>query len=115
MNLQEIVPPLDLCKQIPKGEFKDSFFCYVWCSFREEYIICKSDWEHTQDFCCPAPTLQEILEDLPRDFEFSRCYEDNVPTEKYITIIGTEIGEVGNNGAESAMKTWLNIKGIETK
>jgi hypothetical protein len=59
--------------------------------------------------------LQEILEDLPWDFEFSRCYEDNVPTEKYITIIGTEIGEIGNTAVESAIKTWLVYKGINKK
>ena len=114
MNLQDLVPPLELCKLIPKGEFRDSFFCYVWCSFREEYLICKSDWEHTQDFCCPAPTLQEILEELPWDFEFSHCYK-GVPTEKYITILNPELGEVGNNGVESAMKTWLVYKGIKIK
>lgn len=114
MSIEQLVPPLELCRAIPKGEFKDTYFSYSWCSFRNEYIICKTEWKHPK-LSFPAPTLQEILEDLPRDFEFSRCYEDNVPTEKYITIIGTEIGEVGNNGAESAMKTWLNIKGIKTK
>lgn len=126
MNLQDLVPPLELCKQIPKGEFEDSAF-YWFADLMQinkttpheyKYTVHEADYKgyNWGGFrCFPAPTLQEILEDLPWDFEFSRCYEDNVPTEKYITIIGTEIGEVGDSGVKSTMKTWLNIKGINKK
>lgn len=147
MNPQDLVPPLELCKLIPKGEFTDT--CFIWdktpyMAFTDgvneqgdfvgrygkvipEFYKLRKNYNKTEkqvkiDFCFeppvieldyfPAPTLQEILEELPWDFEFSHCYE-GVPTEKYITIIGTEIGEVGDNGVESAMKTWLEYKGIK--
>lgn len=118
MNLQDLVPPLELCKLIPKGEFEDS--ALVWAEIKKENEV--KSYIYTADMVnyyatsfhklYPAPTLQEILEKLPGDFEFSHCYE-GVPTEKYITIIGTEIGEVGNTAVESAMLTWLKLKGIK--
>ena len=116
MNIQDVVPPLELCKLIPEGEFKDSAFLWFsnyhfggWHIEKRELAVAFTD----NGELCPAPTLQEVLEKLPWNFEFSHCYKE-VPTEKYITIVGTEIGEIGNTAVESAMLTWLNLKGIKT-
>ena len=122
MDLDKLVPPLELCKKIPKGEFKNC--CFNWLVLTktsDPYTEIVSSWDcdvHNVSNddgmeLYPAPTLQEILEKLPWDFEFSNCYKE-VPTEKNITILGTEIGEIGDNGVESAMRAWLNLKGIKT-
>ena len=120
MNLQDLVPPWELCELIPKGEFRDSFFCYVWCSFREEYLICKSDWEHTQDICYPAPTLQEIL----AKFVVWHMKDKNNESKGNIISGLTENFGVNNvvckwypipKTAEEAMKLWLELKGINKK
>ena len=73
MNLQDLVPPLELCRAIPKGEFKNTYFSYLWCSFCIGYEIVKTENVNSIN-SYPAPTLQEILEKLPWDFQFSHCY-----------------------------------------
>ncbi len=68
MILKELVPPLELCKKIPAGEFADC--ALVWrvpnCSFPQEDEFFEI---HERDKCeswmkdkqIPAPTLKEIL------------------------------------------------------
>jgi len=67
-ELKDIVPPIELCRQIPKGAFADS--ALVWSDwrngdggkrgfavyFREDLLWPKST---------PAPTLAEIWNELP--------------------------------------------------
>ena len=104
-NLESIVPPLDLCKKIPAGEFEDS--ALVWYRFWREYNVRPREqwiWPE-EDRPVPAPTLEEILDalaDLGADFlmhEFqlgnkSYCY----PT-----------------GVEEAILLWFEIKRIEVQ
>lgn len=90
-NLTDLVPPLNLCKLIPTGEFEDSAF--VWALRKAEppyigraigvnmgsvidgdYCLCtreyagKVRWVHGKDnIPCPtvpAPTFDEILDEL---------------------------------------------------
>lgn len=65
MTVENLVPPLELCQQIPAGEFADSAF--VWtqeCGTKEWFVA------HREDLDCrknvinappvyPAPTLAE--------------------------------------------------------
>lgn len=37
-KLESIVPPLELCKQIPAGEFEDSVLVWRDCSCRGYYV-----------------------------------------------------------------------------
>lgn len=104
MNLEQLVPPLELCRAIPKGEFKDTYFSYSWCSFRNEYIICKTEWKHPK-LSFPAPTLQEILADL-KGFEMF----GNI---RY-SIIKDDLIMNGRNMVECALELWLENKGIKT-
>lgn len=79
-ELKNIVPPLELCKQIPAGEFEDSVL--VWERYERFFrgidIIGQSDrvkfrnddQNNTVSRCSstqyyPAPTLAEILAKLP--------------------------------------------------
>lgn len=102
-NLKSIVPPPDLCKQIPAGELEDS--ALVWCRVRGEDVVCEREhWVGVFGMSpVPAPTLEEVLDslaDLGADFcmrEFqignkSYCY----PT-----------------GAEEAILLWFKVKGIQ--
>ena len=107
-NLESIVPPLELCKRIPAGEFEDS--ALVWTAHGVRSVeelsrleFCKNLPIRKMTF--PAPTLEEILDalaDLGADFlmrEFqlgnkSYCY----PT-----------------GVEEALRLWFKVKGIEVE
>lgn len=62
MTLENIVPPLADCKRIPAGKFTDSLF--VWCDDLQGYFVLERPctWAVT---VCPAPTLAEILVELP--------------------------------------------------
>ena len=108
-NLENLVPPLELCKKIPAGEFEDS--ALVWeertgisrnylVKLREpEDISYKVELTGVNYF--PAPTLEEILDDLFFTAVFckggiwiiDRFYE--YPTE-----------------SEEALRLWLTVKGI---
>jgi hypothetical protein len=72
MNLKNLVPPLELCKLIPAGEFADSYFVYMEPDGRTSLTMPHSreyanatviEWRKTSWILYPAPTLQEILED----------------------------------------------------
>lgn len=104
-KLESIVPPVELCKRIPAGEFEDT--ALVWCRVRGEDVVCpREHWVGVFGMSpVPAPTLEEILDaldDLGADFcthEFqignkSYCY----PT-----------------GVEEAILLWFEIKEIEVK
>ncbi len=68
MKLEDLVPPLGSCRQIPAGEFADS--ALVWCniySFEPNTkthigLWVRENFESTTDLpICPAPTLAEIM------------------------------------------------------
>lgn len=61
MKTEELVPPLELCKKIPNGEFEDS--CLVYCG--KMIVLRRSTVKIvTDEKFCPAPTLEEILQKL---------------------------------------------------
>lgn len=72
-NLTDLVPPLELCKKIPAGEFQDSTFYWFADLIKinetppheYKYTVHEADYKgyNWGSFrCCPAPTLQEIME-----------------------------------------------------
>lgn len=106
-KLESIVPPLELCKQIPAGEFEDTALVFRPYVARVDNKVCpRAQCEVVVgDRPVPAPTLEEILDalaDLGADFcqcEFqignkSYCY----PT-----------------GVEEALRLWFKVKGIEVE
>lgn len=108
MKIEEIVPPVELCKKIPAGEFEDSAFVRVGngsiialrrsakVAFREETVF------------YPAPTVAEIMEKLPKcilkhknnTFFFDCKFKNGAYSGGYIP-------------AEIALQVWLKLKGIE--
>ena len=66
-TLEKLVPPLELCKKIPEGEFEDSALVWVGDQFYENKSVVDRGYQGIQrdGDIAPAPTAQEILEALP--------------------------------------------------
>lgn len=116
MNLEKLVPPLDLCKLIPDGEFADSVFAWWQITpFEEWQVVVRSTLT-----TIPAPTLQEIMAEL------SLC-DEYVDTGWFCMVGDPGHWSIGNcesdlyvkNGTENdrpevaALKVWLKLKGID--
>lgn len=104
-NLESIVPPLELCKQIPAGEFEDS--ALVWEKSEKyfqateiidyEYKVVARD-ESKGGF--PAPTLEEVLEAIGK-------------VENWDTATITRPIGVNARIVDTALKRWFKVKGVK--
>ena len=121
-NLESIVPPLELCKQIPAGEFEDSALVWVYddvvgflCRTSGCEQIHKKEWQlehnHPRKIAIrrksgheiyPAPTLAEILESIGE-------------VETWDTMTMTRITNGKQNITTNALKRWLEVNGIEVE
>lgn len=106
-NLESIVPPLELCKLIPAGEFKDS--ALVWEKSEKHFqAIDVMDYEYkvvTRDESkggFPAPTMDEILEGI-----------GGIETWDTMTIARITNGK--QSLTTNTMKRWFKVKGIEVE
>lgn len=139
MELKGLVPPLELCKLIPAGHFEDCAFC--WHYTDTVGFICRTSgceqiqgkqWQiannhrrkieirrkHGEEIY-PAPTLQEILQELASgNYRVSVNYDY---WENDSFVISAEkgafkgSGEVkGHNGniADAALRAWLEERGV---
>lgn len=126
-NLTELVPPLELCKLIPAGEFAESVHWYRWSYIDQKYFVVegKPDVRFYQDPCpCgmkyfyPAPTLQEIIEELHKHQEdvFLK-WSENAYHEWLVNAYthgrNEDYQAHDKNIATAALKVWLQMKGIE--
>lgn len=73
-SLQDLVPPVELCRLIPEGSFAQS--ALYWAELAGvgmDVFTRECGWCPAFDVCgkckntIPAPTLQEIISDLPHD------------------------------------------------
>lgn len=121
-NLKSIVPPLELCKQIPEGEFEDSALVWVYddvvgflCRTSGCEQIHKKEWQlvhnHPRKIAIrrkcgkeiyPAPTLEEILEAI-REIK------------TWDTLTMTRKTDDKTKLATAALRQWFYLKGIEVK
>lgn len=76
-NLLDLVPPLDICLKIPNGEFSNSAFLWIEADDKNVSgrLICRTkalkNWDRRT---APAPTLQEIMEEIAGiDKVYSAC------------------------------------------
>lgn len=121
MQLTDLVPPIELCKLIPEGEFQDS--CFLRLDGKPYTIIerrlIRKEFGR-QEGVYPAPTLHEIMDEL------SLC--DGYSDTGWFCLVGDpDNWQIGNcecdlyvrNETESdspeaaALKVWLKKKGIE--
>ena len=102
-NLENLVPPLELCKQIPAGEFEDSALVWVVkgneeeCAPRTMFNAIPNSWK-----VFPSPTLDEILEAIGA-------------VETWDTATITRPIGVNTRIVDTALKRWFKVKGIEVK
>lgn len=101
-NLKNIVPPVELCKQIPAGEFGDS--ALTWYNFRGIPIL---RWRDNLEKLTgvrpiPAPTLEEVLEAIGE-------------VENWDTATITRPIGVNARIVDTALKRWFKVKGIEVE
>ena len=104
-NLESIVPPVELCKQIPEGEFEDS--ALVWEKSEKyfqateiidyEYKVVARD-ESKGGF--PAPTLEDVLEAIGK-------------VENWDTATITRPIGVNTRIVDTALKRWFKMKGVK--
>lgn len=142
-DLKNLVPPLELCRKIPAGEFQDSVYWYRWSWVDQKYLLDagKPDVRFYREPCpCgmkyfyPAPTLQEIMEaiggikeisypdqlnpgrTLSRDPQYEPSIE-YFPGKKFpwrSMRWTTSIWEENEKSAtEAALRTYLGIKKVE--
>ena len=129
-ELKDIVPPPELCKLIPDGEFSNSALVWrvvrntttgerLWDDvFPRDCGQCgdgdEGNYPAAGHVIASAPTLKEVMAELGQDYikvgvDF-RCYWICYVTDHY----GDEIAETDNgNPATAALKLWLKLKGIE--
>lgn len=118
-NLENIVPPLDLCEKIPAGEFKDS--ALVWCRVRGEDVVCEREqWVGVDGTTpVPAPTTEEIIIDIGKTHKHpvltychtywdTTCYTGRTRSE----IFGMKPAPTAS---EAALRLWFKVKGIEVE
>ena len=102
-NLKSIVPPLELCKLIPAGEFEDSALVWVDGNTQNPNSVFVEPRRYAIDGTHrPAPTLEEILESI-----------GEVETWDTMTIHRITNGK--QNITTNALKRWFNVKGIKVE
>ena len=106
MKLKELVPPVELCKQIPEGEFAGSVFVYFYDANGQNITLDQREgdaiWKDV--VLAPAPTLEEIM----ASFSYCRVYKKS--SGKFIAC-RNKFREVAENGATAALQLWLKVKG----
>ncbi len=133
-ELKSIVPDLELCKLIPKGEFPDSVMVWVTADECRDAVenrtqieaVLKGNDYINKPMLYPAPTLAEILAELPDDI----VEEDTGHVVEWLMLSrswdrnqgGYEIcydgdprmwRERDSNPANAALRLWLRYRGIE--
>jgi hypothetical protein len=116
-KLEELVPPLELCKLIPKGEFEDTALVWLEVEIPQED---KKEWRVVNAtkpiLAChnpkhSAPTSEEIMTKLLLDISGVdvACFWDG----------GWHVRDTFNEAFDSvsivtaALKLWLKMKGID--
>lgn len=148
MKLEDLVPPLELCRLIPAGEFENTAFIWDKTTTIGFWDGADKDGNHIGGFgkipqkkyrlrqnysercrkhikeqdieldIYPAPTLQEILEELPKDDAENDLTMNHSLHEKFggyhIFYRGSlKLHCFDKNAVAAALKLWLKMKGIE--
>jgi len=111
MTLKDLVPPLALCRKIPKGKFEDSALVWSRRTSRfapHEWVIPRGYAAEVSDIA-PAPTLAEMIAAIPYT-----CMDNYLTTKGIFTITsmhnGKNYGAWDHNPATAALKLWLELE-----
>lgn len=111
-KLEELVPPFELCKLIPKGEFEDSYAIYVY--IYGEWLLfpvanCAADIKEKHPYYS-APTLQDIMANTPFINVYINVSKEYTVHRRYGSHCRKYFRD--KNGAAAALKLWLELNGI---
>lgn len=73
-KLEALVPPPELCEAIPQGAFADSALIGIYSDGK--WIVLPRCKELEALTHAPAPTLAEIMEELPKSIEDDRHHRE---------------------------------------
>ena len=138
-KIENIVPPVELCKQIPEGEFEDSALVWVYddvvgflCRTSGCEQIHKREWQlvhnHPRKIAIrrksgheiyPAPTVEEIIIDIGKTHKhpvLTYCHNHWEST-CYTGYTNAELFWIKfePTASEAALRLWFKVKGIEVK
>ena len=119
-KLEDLVPPLELCKRTPEGHFEDSALVWITDFVGGNPIAEPRRYAPYDHIAAPAPTLQEIMEELPKynENEVSLALVPSFNSDGDFRIYG-EAWSVGythkcnvtdENPAAAALKLWLELQ-----
>ncbi len=119
-NLEQLVPPFELCQQIPKDAFNDTALVWVVSKnlyVRKRFVPLDLDRE-CNPFVFPAPTAQEILEAMNGAKAFETgvqmrdggcfCYRCRISANNE-----EEFSTTGERLPEALLKLWLDVRRVE--
>ena len=119
-QLEDIVPPLEICKRIQTGLFQKT--ALVWASVwvgRTPFVGTREKVEKNEQYTiCPAPTMAEIMAELTSNGL-------DVPAVKFDGVKWTAFYSYHNSGnpmcpcenanpATAALKLWMELNTDET-
>ena len=118
-KLEDLVPPLELCRQIPEGKFDDSALVWYRATISGDYVCLPRLYKNVDAArtAAPAPTLAEILEALykmsgsavkvSRRCERVGCWWVSAWIDRN-SISRQDM----NNPATAALRLWLEVNGV---
>jgi hypothetical protein len=128
MNIEKLVPPLEMCEKIPEDEFLDTAFCWHYtevagfaCGTSGCRQISGKQWQLERstsgkivryrqrgEVIFPAPVLEEVMAAMP----YCRVYKKTAGM--FIAVHEkTRVNHM--DGATAALKLWLKLKGVENE
>ena len=132
-ELKDIVPPLELCEQIPAGEFEDSVFAWRYPTYDErnhrllsKWHVIEVNWDAVKEYkkkyderFFPAPTLEEIIIDIGKTHKhpvLTYCH-NHWETTCYTGYTNAKLFCINfeATASEAALRLWFKVKGIEVE
>lgn len=135
-KLEELVPPPELCEKIPEGEFMNAAFAWHYTDVAG--FVCgdgcrqvsSQEWQLVRsnisriirakargEKIFPAPTLEEVLEDLPKDNAYNDLHvsyttrSDLCPGWHIYYIGDRHRHKYDKSAVTAAIMLWLQLKG----
>lgn len=109
-KLEDLVPPLKLCKLIPEGKFEDSVFQWLDMNDDKRSFVVRREYVKGN---YPAPTLAEILE-ADRRMTITRSHT-GITWAAEVWDGSRWYARNDINSATTALKLWLEVNGMEVE
>ena len=118
-KLESIVPPLELCKLIPEGEFEDSALGWVDGNTQNpDDIFVEPRRYAINGTHRPAPTLEEIITSL-LTYGWLVKIDCRIQLDTFVELYSgtsnTRYVEYGPSACDAALRLWFKVKGIEVE